>query len=264
MTSPLDATSLETARLLLRRWQSQDLDGFAALNAQPEVMRYIHDGRILDRAATAERLTTYQRHWDEHVGRVTLSAAEPARHPGAVPAVVVALDPGYGLRLNGRYPDLALRLPAQQAYDRLVVLAESVGTAGPRDDFICGAAGVWKLRTGRSELLLECLNDETDRPVLIRALVSRRTRRAGTPELCITYAGIDLLAEAADDIAWLLRGLGETVEDQPTGIRLPTPGIAMAKGSGYTRPDPGPSDRYTTVEIVDPVLFDLSQRRSPT
>ncbi|WP_309232219.1 GNAT family N-acetyltransferase [Micromonospora tarensis] len=61
----LAATSLETPRLLLRRWRSNDLDGFAAVNAQPEVMRYIHHGRILDRAATAERLATYQRHWDE-------------------------------------------------------------------------------------------------------------------------------------------------------------------------------------------------------
>jgi hypothetical protein len=36
LTSSPDATSLETARLLLRRWQSDDLDGFAAVNAQPE------------------------------------------------------------------------------------------------------------------------------------------------------------------------------------------------------------------------------------
>jgi len=50
----------------LRRWRGDDLDGFTAVNAQPEVMRYIHDGRTLDRAATAERLATYQRHWDGH------------------------------------------------------------------------------------------------------------------------------------------------------------------------------------------------------
>jgi RimJ/RimL family protein N-acetyltransferase len=65
-TNPRGVTSLETPRLLLRRWNSEDLDGFAAVNAQPEVMRYIHDGRTLDRAATAERLSAYRRHWDEH------------------------------------------------------------------------------------------------------------------------------------------------------------------------------------------------------
>lgn len=52
--------------MLLRRWQSSDLDGLAAVNAQREVMRYIHSGHTLDRAATAERLASYQRHWDEH------------------------------------------------------------------------------------------------------------------------------------------------------------------------------------------------------
>ncbi|MEV7330283.1 GNAT family N-acetyltransferase [Micromonospora sp. NPDC093244] len=65
LTGPLHTRSLDTPRLLLRRWHSDDLDGFAAVNAHPEVMRYIHDGRTLDRAATAERLATYRRHWDE-------------------------------------------------------------------------------------------------------------------------------------------------------------------------------------------------------
>jgi RimJ/RimL family protein N-acetyltransferase len=58
--------SLETPRLLLRRWRDDDLDAFAAITAQPEVMRYIHDGHTLDRSATAERLALYQRHWDDH------------------------------------------------------------------------------------------------------------------------------------------------------------------------------------------------------
>jgi RimJ/RimL family protein N-acetyltransferase len=65
-TSPLAAPRLETPRLLLRRWRSDDLDAFAAITAQPEVMRYINDGRTLDRAATAERLAAYRRHWAEH------------------------------------------------------------------------------------------------------------------------------------------------------------------------------------------------------
>lgn len=33
--------SLKTARLLLRRWRSDDREAFAALNADPEVMRYM-------------------------------------------------------------------------------------------------------------------------------------------------------------------------------------------------------------------------------
>lgn len=66
LTSFRVAAPVETPRLLLRQWRSDDLDSFAAINAQPEVMRYINDGRTLDRVATAERLATYRRHWDEH------------------------------------------------------------------------------------------------------------------------------------------------------------------------------------------------------
>jgi len=37
---PLRFDELSTARLLMRRWREPDRDGFAALNADPEVMRY--------------------------------------------------------------------------------------------------------------------------------------------------------------------------------------------------------------------------------
>ncbi len=35
-----DGPTIETPRLVLRRWREEDRDGFAALNADPEVMRY--------------------------------------------------------------------------------------------------------------------------------------------------------------------------------------------------------------------------------
>ncbi|GAA4936722.1 GNAT family N-acetyltransferase [Actinoplanes utahensis] len=57
---------LVTARTVLRRWREADLDAFAEITAQPEVMRWIGDGRVLDRAGTAERLDIYRRHWEEH------------------------------------------------------------------------------------------------------------------------------------------------------------------------------------------------------
>ncbi len=110
MTSSVDATSLETPRLLLRRWQDQDLDGFAAVNAQPEVMRYIHDGRTLDRAATAERLATYQRHWDEHgFGLYAVEVKETGELAGftglAVPTFLPEIMPAVeiGWRLGRAY-----------------------------------------------------------------------------------------------------------------------------------------------------------------
>src|SRR5256714_15379400 len=93
---------LETQRLLLRRWQSDDLDGFAAVNAQPEVMRYIHDGRTLDRAATAERLANYQRHWDEHgFGLYAVEIKETGELAGftglAVPTLPPQIIPAVGI-----------------------------------------------------------------------------------------------------------------------------------------------------------------------
>ncbi len=57
---------LVTPRTILRRWEDDDLDAFAKVTAQPEVMRWIGDGRTLDREGTAERLAAFRRHWDEH------------------------------------------------------------------------------------------------------------------------------------------------------------------------------------------------------
>ncbi len=45
-----DVVELQTDRLLLRQWRADDLDPFAALNADPEVMA--HFPNVLDRAAS--------------------------------------------------------------------------------------------------------------------------------------------------------------------------------------------------------------------
>jgi RimJ/RimL family protein N-acetyltransferase len=58
--------SIETERLVLRRWRDDDLDGFAAMNADPEVMRFIGDGHVQDRAEAADLLGRIRRSWDEH------------------------------------------------------------------------------------------------------------------------------------------------------------------------------------------------------
>ncbi|MCX5065939.1 GNAT family N-acetyltransferase [Micromonospora lupini] len=121
-TNFLDATSLETPRLVLRRWRSDDLDGFAAVNAQPEVMRYIHDGRTLDRAASAKRLATYQRHWDEHgfglYAVVVKETGELAGFTGlAVPTFLPEIMPAVeiGWRLGRAYWGRGLATEAAQA-----------------------------------------------------------------------------------------------------------------------------------------------------
>ena len=52
-----------TPRLVLRRWQPDDLDAFAALNADPEVMRYFPS--TYDRSATAAMINS----WEEKIDR---------------------------------------------------------------------------------------------------------------------------------------------------------------------------------------------------
>lgn len=51
---------------MLRRWRDEDLDGLAEMNADPEVMRFIHDGHVHDREEAAASLGRIRAHWDEH------------------------------------------------------------------------------------------------------------------------------------------------------------------------------------------------------
>jgi RimJ/RimL family protein N-acetyltransferase len=54
---------VETARLVLRAFRSDDLDAFAAMSADPEVMRYIGPGETLDRNAAWRNLAGFNGHW---------------------------------------------------------------------------------------------------------------------------------------------------------------------------------------------------------
>lgn len=57
---------IETQRLLLRRFTHTDLDAFALLNADAEVMRFIGDGKLQSRAQTEVRLNAILDHWEQH------------------------------------------------------------------------------------------------------------------------------------------------------------------------------------------------------
>jgi RimJ/RimL family protein N-acetyltransferase len=56
---------IETARLLLRRWRDGDLDPYARICADPEVMRYIGGGSPLTREQSEAEISRFVRHWDE-------------------------------------------------------------------------------------------------------------------------------------------------------------------------------------------------------
>jgi RimJ/RimL family protein N-acetyltransferase len=58
---------IETERLVLRRWEvTGDLDAYAAICGDPEVMRYIGDGSVATRDECEEQLERYETTWREH------------------------------------------------------------------------------------------------------------------------------------------------------------------------------------------------------
>jgi RimJ/RimL family protein N-acetyltransferase len=56
-------TILPTERLLLRPFRDDDLDAYAAICADPEVMRYLGDGKTLERAEAWRQIALILGHW---------------------------------------------------------------------------------------------------------------------------------------------------------------------------------------------------------
>jgi RimJ/RimL family protein N-acetyltransferase len=55
--------TLETDRLILRMFREADLDAYAAISADPEVMRYLGDGKPLDRPNSWRQIAMILGHW---------------------------------------------------------------------------------------------------------------------------------------------------------------------------------------------------------
>jgi RimJ/RimL family protein N-acetyltransferase len=66
--------TLETERLTLRAFREEDLDAYAGMCADVEVMRYIGDGRPVGRADTWRHMAFFLGHW--HLRGFGLWAAE--------------------------------------------------------------------------------------------------------------------------------------------------------------------------------------------
>jgi RimJ/RimL family protein N-acetyltransferase len=56
---------ITTSRLTLRRWRSDDIEPFAALCGDPEVMRYIGPGETRTTSQAAASIDAFERMWDE-------------------------------------------------------------------------------------------------------------------------------------------------------------------------------------------------------
>jgi RimJ/RimL family protein N-acetyltransferase len=96
-----------TERLQLRPWRPTDREPFAALNADPEVVRYVRDGRPMTRAESDALLDAIDAHWAQH--GFGLWCAAPRADPDAclgfvglavpsfLPSVMPAVEVGWRL-----------------------------------------------------------------------------------------------------------------------------------------------------------------------
>jgi RimJ/RimL family protein N-acetyltransferase len=71
---------LETERLVLRRYERDDLDRLTRLNTDPEVMRYIGDGSLRDREQTRAGIARAQRIYEHFPGLGFWVAEEKKTH----------------------------------------------------------------------------------------------------------------------------------------------------------------------------------------
>ncbi len=56
--------TLETPRLILRRWRAADIAPLAAINGDADVMRWIGTGTVRDLEQTRASVTAWEREWD--------------------------------------------------------------------------------------------------------------------------------------------------------------------------------------------------------
>jgi RimJ/RimL family protein N-acetyltransferase len=156
---------LETERLVLRSWRADDLEPFAALNADPRVMEHVGDRRPLDRAESERLLAQITRHWDEHgfglwaverrcvdatpIGFVGLAV------PSFLPAVLPAVEVGWRLSSAwwGRgYATEAARASVECAWNALR-LERLLSIIHPANGPSLRVAAKLGMRPGRDRLL---------------------------------------------------------------------------------------------------------------
>jgi RimJ/RimL family protein N-acetyltransferase len=100
--SVFEIPRVETERLVLREFRESDLDAFAAMNADAEVMRYIGDGKTQDRHATWRTMAGFNGHWSlRGFGMWAIERRSDGRFIGRVglhhPPYWPALELGYVL-----------------------------------------------------------------------------------------------------------------------------------------------------------------------
>ena len=62
----MERQSIETERLLLRRWKAEDVEPYAAICADPDVMRWIGNGKPRTAKQCAEAVERFEQDWQKH------------------------------------------------------------------------------------------------------------------------------------------------------------------------------------------------------
>ena len=96
--------SIKTDRLLLRRWRDDDVEPFAAMCGDPEVMRYIGSGATRARAQAQATIEAYESGWEERgFGLFAVERLEDRRflgftglsEPSFLPEIMPAVEIGW-------------------------------------------------------------------------------------------------------------------------------------------------------------------------
>src|SRR5262249_22355319 len=98
--------SFETERLLMRRWRDDDVEPFAAICADPEVMRYIGSGTVRSVEQARASIRGFEREWENKgFGIFALQLLEGGQligftglsEPSFLPEIMPAVEIGWRL-----------------------------------------------------------------------------------------------------------------------------------------------------------------------
>jgi RimJ/RimL family protein N-acetyltransferase len=132
--------AIETQRLLLRMFRPEDLDDLARLFSDPEVVKYVGDGRTVNREESDKALQSIIRHWQTHgFGRWAVVDKQTREFVGygglrsllGTAEVVYHLAPAHwGKGLATELGRASLRFGFEERqFDRIVAIAKPLNTA---------------------------------------------------------------------------------------------------------------------------------------
>jgi RimJ/RimL family protein N-acetyltransferase len=177
--------SLVTGRLVLRRWRDDDVVPISAINADPEVMRWIGGGSVRDEHQTKAAIETFERRWDQHgFGMFALELratgeligftglAVPQLLPEVMPAVEIGWRLGRAFWGRGLATEAAAAALRFGLIDRDLGQIISIAQAGNgASERVMGKLGM--------RLARETVDPACDRPVRVYAVTKAQYLAAG-------------------------------------------------------------------------------------